>query len=204
MQEPLAEITVNYGGSVSMKFTYELNGIGWANVELKLNHKECCFFPSYITDALSDLVQAIEVLMPECVAEDEVRSASTFTWNSEPAEHLWVLTRKDKETLNLQIRLYRDGVSDGKYELILDEDCFFDEFVKELVGALEEILYKHGIVGYKKQWCSGEFPLSGYIMLKHYLLRKKEIEIKIHNEDEWNEFYQSNLEEEIKLVLKTT
>jgi len=202
MRGTLAEITEKAGESISMRFSYKLSGIGWADVELDINNNTYFFSPSYLTEALVDLVKSVEVLMPECVDEDEdeVQSSSTFTWNTEPAEYVWLLTRKDNQTLRLNIRCYEDGVGVGPSELLLDGECKFDEFVQQLVLSLEDILLKHGFVGYKQQWHSGEFPIGGYIMLKHYVTHNQKINIQAHFADDPREYLQTILEEELKLI----
>lgn len=183
-----------------MKFTYELNGIGWADATLELNDKVYHFFPSYITEALSDLVKSIEVLMPECVAEDEVKCVSTFTWNSEPSGDVWTLTRKNESILNIKIKSYPNGIKVKKHVVLLNENCKFDDFVKEIVISMDKILIKHGLVGYRRQWYRGEFPLSGHLMLKHYLMRTTKINVQILNLDEVNKYLDSNLMYELDLI----
>jgi len=204
-KKTLAEITVNRaGGENTMKFSYELNGIGWAEVYFEINNKQYYFMPSYLTEALTDLIRAVEVLMPECVEEDEVRSESTFRWNSEPCENVWLLTRISEETLNIQIKEYVDGVEVGNPQTLLNEKCSFDIFIGELVHSLDNILSKHGLVGYRRQWYSGEFPLSGYIMLKHYITHRKKVDVQIINPGEHNMYYQTSLFEETETIKNAT
>lgn len=72
-----------------MKFTYELNSIGWADVYLHVGNTEVYMEPSYLSEPLVDLVRSIEMLLPECSPEDEVRNVVQFGWDSEPAIHNW-------------------------------------------------------------------------------------------------------------------
>ncbi|MEF2965399.1 hypothetical protein V3851_06090 [Paenibacillus sp. M1] len=183
-----------------MKFSYELDSIGWANVSLEINDEQYDFSPSYLTNALTDFLRALEVLIPEVTESDEIKKVTNFSWNSEPAEHVWTLTRKN-EIINLEIHEYEDGIDCGKKQVIFNQDINLEKFIKAVVSSLTILLRKHGIVGYRKQWYSEEFPLSSYLMLMQYLADKK-ISITKYNVNEWNEHLRSDIESEFELIKK--
>lgn len=182
-----------------MKFSYELSSIGWANVHFELNEIETYISPSYITNSLGDLLKAIEVLKSDFVNSDEVKNMSYFEWNCEPAIYKWFISKVSEEVIRIQIHIYLDETQETAKEII-DGLCGLDDFIFEVLISLEKLIKKHGIVGYRKQWNAHDFPISGYLQLKHYILNKEQFKVKIHNEDEWNEFYQSEIVEEIDLI----
>lgn len=187
-----------------MEFTYTLNSIGWATVYLKIGNSEIYITPSYLSKSLTDLVRSIEVLLPECTAADEVQNIVRFDWNSEPAIDSWKIQRISQEKIKIEIMCYKDGIETAPGELVFREECKLIEFITEVVRALEALLEQHGIIGYRKQWCAEEFPLSSYLQLKHFLLNKSGFPLTIHNPDEWLEKIESKLQEELKLIKKIT
>lgn len=85
-----------------MKFTYKLNNMGWVDVYLQIGNTEMYFYPSYLSEPLVDLVRSIELLLPECSSEDEVRNVVQFDWDSEPAIHNWVIERISEEKVRIK------------------------------------------------------------------------------------------------------
>lgn len=128
-----------------------------------------------------------------------MRSTSFFEWNSEPAIYKWFISKVNEEVIRIQIHIYEDETQETAEEII-EGLCQLDDFIFLLLESLEKLIKKHGIVGYRKQWNAHEFPISGYLQLKYYILNKDKLKVKIHNEDEWNEFYQSDIDDEIDLI----
>lgn len=123
-----------------MKFEYELNGIGWADVNIQINGQWECFSVSYLTNELKDLVDGLLYIIPVCVPDDEVRSKSSFKWNFEPAGAVVTLESKDKKILKINIKCI-SNMFDKK-----DEECNFDDFVEAVVKALDKMIKKYGII----------------------------------------------------------
>ncbi|NOU64098.1 hypothetical protein GC096_08685 [Paenibacillus sp. LMG 31461] len=183
-----------------MKFTYKLNSIGWANVELEIDDVRVYIRPSYLSEPLVDLVRAVESLIPECVEPDEVKNMVIFSWDSEPAIHRWNLEIKENGKLRIKIDVFKDGIETLPFETRIDKECIFNDFIHEIVLTLEAILSEHGIVGYRKQWYGNEFPISSFMQLKHYLSSKSKFPIMINNPDEWDERFQSDLSYELEIL----
>jgi hypothetical protein len=183
-----------------MKFTYQLNNIGWADVYLNIGDSEISIFPSYLSEPLIDLVRSLELLLPECTPADEVRSVVQFEWDSEPAIHYWRIEKKSQGKVQIEIMCYKDGIKSTPGELEFKEECDLNQFITEVVHSLEALLKEHGIIGYRKQWCAQDFPISSYLQLKYYLLHKSSFPVKINNPDEWIEKIESKLNEELELI----
>lgn len=47
--------------------------------------------------------------------------------------------------------------------------CPLSEVSRTLVACVENLLRRHGIVGYRAKWHEGELPLAQYLMLKRWL-----------------------------------
>ncbi|GBG10998.1 hypothetical protein PAT3040_05775 [Paenibacillus agaridevorans] len=183
-----------------MKFSYKLSGIGWADVHLQIEDSEIYINTSYLSEPLIDLVRSIEYLLPECTPMDEVKDVVQFEWNSEPAIHRWRFEKTKNGKVQIEIVVYVDGLTSTPGKLEFKEECEIDLFIKEVIFSLEGILKQHGIVGYRKQWYAGDFPISSYLQLRNYLLHKSNFTINIKNQDEWNECIESNLSNELEII----
>lgn len=183
-----------------MKFTYELNSIGWANVYLHIENTEIYMDPSYLSEPLVDLVRSIELLLPECSPEDEVRNIVQFDWDSEPAVHNWLIERISEDKVQIKIFLYKDGIKTLPGELVFSEECEMKVLIHEVVNSMELLLKNHGIFGYRRQWCAQDFPISSYLQLKYYLFNNSSFPLKINNPNEWIEKIETSFNEELELM----
>lgn len=192
-----------YEGDVTlMLFTYDLYSIGWAHVQIEINDQKLFMVPSYLTEPLIDLMNGIMSLLPECSHEDEIKQQSVFEWDSEPAIHRWILTRYTHTDLSIKVILYKDGDVGESGEVVFDSNCSLLDFISQLVHSLEKMLVKYGIVGYKTNWDSADFPLSGYIKLKYYVENNSSFPIEQLNKEEMNEYWKSNKSTELEIISK--
>lgn len=160
-----------------MKFNYELSGIGWAEVEIEINNQKTYSSPSYINEPLIDLINGLISITPECIEEDELKNEVTFAWRGEPGGDIWSLKRISNHELRIQITSYSDlhDKDNSNIEIGIETTCDLDNFIKVVVEASGNLLKKHGFVGYRKTWCRQDFPISGYLILKNYIVTKKKI-----------------------------
>jgi hypothetical protein len=186
-----------------MKFNYELSGIGWADVEIEINNQKNYSTPSYISEPLIDLINALISITPGCIEEDELKNKVAFEWEEEPGGQTWDLERINTHELKVQITSYSDIHDKDKSNIQTDIEtiCNLDEFIQVVVEASRNILKKHGFVGYRKTWCGHDFPISGYLILKSYTETKQKYSVT-------NKFYRgtydlvsSDLEVELKTLL---
>lgn len=185
-----------------MKFNYDLSGIGWAEVEIEINNQKTYCNPSYICEPLTDLLNGLISITPGCAEEDELRSEVSFEWKGEPGGEIWYLKRVNNSELLVKITSYSDLNDKAKSSIHTDIEttCNLDEFIQEVVIASENLLKKHGFVGYRKTWCRQDFPVGGYLILKNYTETKNIYPVT-------NMFYRgdydlvsSDLKEDIKLL----
>jgi hypothetical protein len=186
---------------ISMKFSFDLESVGWANVHLKINDKEEYFSPSYVTEPLIDLLDAVMTLMKEFTPDDEVKSSTSFEWDLEPAIVDWKLYRLNDEQLLVTIEIFRTGFRDlGKGELLLSEKCNLIDFIQEIVSSLDLLIAKYGLVGFRENWRRADFPIGRYLKLKHFVLHSRPINVDIVNEGEWNEYRKTNANFELEIL----
>jgi hypothetical protein len=172
-----------------MKFNYDLSGHGWANGFIEMNSKRFEFSPSYVTDAFGDLLRSLVSLLTH---EEELE---TLIWDEEPRGVEWTFVRKNNDTLSIKITIYEEvedayDRSKQKGEALIDIDCLFIDFIKEVVREADQLLITNGILGYRNLLGMHEFPLSSYLQLKDFLKSKEIITI-----DE-----KSNLREELHIL----
>ncbi|GIO10189.1 hypothetical protein J31TS6_62170 [Brevibacillus reuszeri] len=189
-----------------VKFSYILNGVGWADSFLQIDDKTCYFSPSYLTEPLIDLVEGVLSLIYEIVPGDEVKQEVSFDWNFEPIGSNWSIRRVDRNTLRIIITTYQDidNKSIGTPQIELDANCDFHLFLAELIHALELLLMKCGIVGYKSTWYHYDFPISSYLKLKYFYLHGKEFPEENTTEDGYIEYRKSNLIQELAMLMDIT
>jgi len=153
-----------------MRFEYELTGIGWANGCIEMNSSTVYFATSYITDALNDMLKALNALIPE-VSLYPV-SETQFEWNEEPSGTIWTLSKISDDTLRVQIMSFEDLRNKKKQVIGLDETGSILEFTRAVVQALDLLLKQHGREGYKEKWINYEFPMNKYLKLKGFTSKK--------------------------------
>ncbi|UHA71924.1 hypothetical protein [Paenibacillus sp. 481] len=188
-----------------MKFTYELSGIGWASGMLEINNQESYFNVSYLSEPIKDLLDGLLQLLPGCVPEDELQTEVTFEWYSEPGGLKWMLKCLGHEKLNISIVSYADMYckSEANKSVEIETECSLFDFINEVVLAFEQLIVKHGFVGYRSTWCRGEFPLSSLLILKNYMNTRKPFPSEIDYND-GIEVEKTSIKEEMKLLLQVT
>ncbi|MDQ0914652.1 hypothetical protein [Paenibacillus sp. V4I5] len=147
-----------------MEFIYKLDDAGWALGSIEINSQEAYFSPSYLSDALYELLKSLISITPELVSFP-VRHA-TFEWLEEPGGIVWTLERIDSKNINVKIVSYEDMYSKKELGTDLNETCSFLEFVHAVINTLDLILQKHGVDGYKEKWINHEFPMKQFLLLK--------------------------------------
>ncbi|WHY69485.1 hypothetical protein [Neobacillus sp. SuZ13] len=183
-----------------MKFEYKLRGTGWASFNIEINSQSYSFSPGYLTDALGGILNAIKEIHPLFDTEGDYKEyGSNYTWDAEPAILKWNLKYIDNEKILINLTYFEDDEEDGV--VVLNEECLYDVFLKEVLREVELILVEYGIVGYKEMWVENEFPLSTFLELKFYLENKKRFPIAT-NIVAYKETRKSDLKFELDFINK--
>ncbi len=80
-----------------MKFTYVLNGIGWADVVLEINNKRLFLSPNDVSEPLIKPVEGILSLIYE-----EDKTVIFFEWDEEPSIDKWKISKINGSTIRVQ------------------------------------------------------------------------------------------------------
>lgn len=167
-----------------MIFSYTLDGYGWATAKIEINNEKCELGPSYLTDALGDILNNLVYLIPPC-SEDYKKDNFNFFWDEEGSIVNWNITSINKDTIHVLIKRFCGTPDDYKCEddpTLIDTTCSLNEFIHELIKSCDLILKDHGFVGYKTMWNTAEFPISSYLTLKSYLINNNFKDLNFKNE----------------------
>jgi hypothetical protein len=148
-----------------MQLVYQLGGAGWADARISHNSKYRDMAVSYLSDALGDMTQAAVRL---------VRGARevSFSFQDEPGEHRWLLTRGESDSLRIRILWFHDTFSRRPQECgeeVFICDCTVLDFIGQVLHELHDILSEEGVDGYKRRWQNHDFPLDAYTELQRVL-----------------------------------
>ena len=177
-----------------MKFSYVLNGIGWADVVLEINNKRLFLSPNDVSEPLIKLVDGILSLIYEAD-----KTVIYFEWDEEPRIDKWKISKINESTIRVQVELFPDG-DWGSGKKAFDEECLLNEFVEKIVDSMTNILKIHGFIGYSETWCNSDFPISAFIKLKEYLKQCHLVERKILKGDMNIEMICSDVNEELNIL----
>jgi hypothetical protein len=153
---------------MSLQITYELAGRGWARVTLADNDQTCTLFVSFLSDALGDLLSALNMLL-------EGRSNTTCAMQAEPGEYRWVMECSGDQ-LHLQVLRFDRNFSDRANEdgkLLFEAICPIHHFVRRIKMTLDNLLDTHGVSGYRAEWVNHDFPMPEYERLVQWLDQRK-------------------------------
>jgi hypothetical protein len=154
---------------MSVDFHYRLAGAGWSECTLIVDEAHVTATASYLSDALRSLLSAVcRVLagMPD----------ATAAFDEEPGEYRWRLFRIDDARVRILVlqfdELWSDQPdSDGKP--IFDIQCRLRTFAGAVYDGCKQLLAKHGLAGYKKEWPEYEFPVADFEELGRQLKSKQ-------------------------------
>jgi hypothetical protein len=110
--------------------------------------------PSYVSDALGDLLRAARSLTEE---SDELR----VRWEEEPALFYWFFTREES---SVRVQLVNDV-----WEVLFDASCPFIELIRALAHGARELLVEEGAAGYQAKWVGHPFPMDDLTALERWL-----------------------------------
>ena len=149
-----------------MHFNYWLTGTGWAEVTFANEKHNITFQISYLSNPLSDLLEALYRLLQKETALEIV----VFT--DEPGERVLILTTVDER--NVKIDIYWSdkweetvmvSTSVTNKNLVYEDTDTLENFIKTVFIGINELLGRTTIREYKKQWGS-EFPENSFNKLK--------------------------------------
>lgn len=161
-----------------MKFLYYLCNAGWAGLIFEDEKTSLNYSISYcMGDSLTELLRGlivfvkykaetgiIEQLPSRYSCEDDI-----FEWiiDQEGSSVKFIMSKiKNTENINLKIIENHD-----EPKCIYDGNINLNELIDNILFSCAEMIQKYGIIGYSLNFWT-EFPMTYYLMLKDYRLRK--------------------------------
>lgn len=183
-----------------MRFVYDITGVGWAVGYIEINGQKCEFSPGYLSDALGDLMEAVLDIISGNGQFGDPFPSSHFTWYEEPIKKHWMIVGLNESEIKVTI-ISKDSTDPTYEEVEMDTTCGIFEFANEVVQAAEELLRKHGLIGYKMTWHDKDFPITTYLRVKYYLSHTGLFPSKEVKEGR-REYSVTRLEDELEILYK--
>ena len=145
-----------------MKFTYQLDGAGWATATIADDGRHRDMTVSYLSDSLYDMAQAAICLLE---GADSVR----FSFDDEPGEHRCIVTRSSDTDAQIRVLWFDElwsNLPDERGSEVFTSVCTIARFSGEVLSCLQRLLADHGVDGYKKLWVGHDFPSEKFERLR--------------------------------------
>lgn len=155
-------------------FNYWLTGVGWAEAFFSNETQNVRFEFSYLSDPLEDLFAALKQMIESGSQKQKI------SFLDEPGKHLLILSRTNKDDLNVQI-FWSDFKEEGDDELIplsemkliySDTDSIVN-FASVIIAGVDSLMSRHTLDEYKEKWGNNPFPIKNFEHLKQIIQRKE-------------------------------
>lgn len=146
---------------MDIEIQYNLVGRGWSECVLDVYGQTCTVTASYLSDALGEFVKTVNHIF-------NGGKEAKFSFDEEPGEFRWLLTRSGNNALSLRIIEFPglwSNKDDSEGKTIYEVTCPTHEFGKALLTSLNNLLDEYGTSGYKEKWGAAEFPVEHYFEL---------------------------------------
>ncbi len=145
-------------------FTYELQGRGWARAEISDSHGQSAVLdPSYLTDALGDLLGAVSRLL------DGARRAEC-AWASEPGGLTWAFDC-EADTVHVQIISFDDDDDSDEGGLVFETRVALHDLARAVAAGAQDVLNRYGVQNYLTRWVEHPFPAGTLKRVQQQLAR---------------------------------
>ena len=142
-----------------IRFEYQVVGAGWANARISNGILEVELMPSYLSDALGDLIWAVVALL-------EGSQQQVCEWQDEPGGWRWELSRQESvlNLLILRIDAPLKSMFNKRVSVVFHETCNLRQFAIQLHNQLWKLVCERGFDGYEREW-RHRFPVEQWKML---------------------------------------
>ena len=151
-----------------MKLIYKLGDAGWADASIADEGAQLECRISYLSDALGDMAQAAVQLLNGA-------RATSFSFQDEPGEHRFLLTRGEADRLDIRVLSFKETFApqsahaEKQASVVFRSHCAVMDFVGQVSANLHDILTKFGLKGYKDAWTKDDFPMASYREIQRHL-----------------------------------
>jgi hypothetical protein len=141
-----------------MQLVYQLDGDGWASARISDGSSCRDMDVSYLSDALGEMAwSALQLL---CGARE-----SSFSFQDEPGEHRWTLSRGEADSLLVRIFWSEHNFNERfprRATEVFACNCSVLDFVGQVSHLLQDLLVEEGVEGYRRRWKNHDFPLDTF------------------------------------------
>jgi hypothetical protein len=137
-----------------VNLTYVLHDAGWATAVIADGDRRREMVVSYLSDSLAEMTQSALTLL-------EGAETARFSFDDEPGEHRFVVTRSSPEFVDIRVLWFDDlwtGLPDERGSEVFVCSCSVARFAGEVLSCLQHLLSEHGLNGYKQKWVAHDFP----------------------------------------------
>ncbi|GAB6119053.1 hypothetical protein [Dysgonomonas termitidis] len=110
---------------------------------------------------------------------------SCIKWEDDFIEYLWSISMSSIDS-SIQFKIIKTSTGNPNYkETLWDNMVVFNDLFDNIFLSLDNIYKDFGLIGYKRIWEVGNFPVCEYLLLKanreNYILN----EMETNEENEW-------------------
>jgi hypothetical protein len=139
-----------------MKFVVQLSGRGWADAFLENDQQHLKADISYLSDGIGEMADAAVAIL-------KGERSTKFSFQDEPGEHVFVLTRGKDDQLNIQVFENFKTFEGRLKNSVLKIDCAVLDFVGQVFSSLAAMQRNEGDA-YKERW-GYDFPKPAFDFL---------------------------------------
>lgn len=136
-----------------------------------------------------------------CEPIDEMRKKTECEWDGEPEVIVWSFELKGNNTLALEAVSYEDEFRKGNIKTLIKTECPYDKFLIIVLKEIDELIKRHGIIGYREEWCEFDFPLTTFLKLKQYIIHKQKYPLQ-EVQGKFDKMTKSRLKYDLELLLQ--
>lgn len=157
----------------SVTLVYKLDGTGWVSATIVTPQKGVTFSPSYLSDALGDLVRAVVAIEKARHSQPPFVFEQRVEWFGEPVGlDLIFETQQDGEVRLQLVEMPDESRRRTGRQVLFDDQIDFDLFARSVYGQAVQIFETLGAKGYKEKWTLHECPVDDMRMLGRLLDRR--------------------------------
>lgn len=190
-----------------MRLNFELETLGYLNCKIQDNYGNeiKIFHSSDYHDKFQELINDFFIIK-KYVLNDNTYSypyKSEIEWRDTFIAYKWKIYLEEYGK-PIRIEIVETSTTNSSNHLmsLISEYMDIDDILNDIFISLDNMLKKFGLLGYKKNWEIGNFPIAEYIILKaekDNLILK---EIDLPEDEEWRN--QFRLQDELQVISSPT
>lgn len=146
-----------------LEFTFRLSGRGWAEATISDGTNATSMGPSFLSDALGDLLRAVNRVVAGA-------RESECVWAEEPGFDRWHFVREEDR---VALRVFAVDVDvEGESELVFQTRQALSALGDAFLRGAQTVLDDYGPERYRNKWVEHPFPAEELELLRRRLERR--------------------------------